>query len=191
MKKSLHHKPSKELENRCYKILLETWGRATVLYPNLDKNYPDHGYKFNIKFFRKSAMAGYVMQGNFVDVYLNADFLENETEDFLARTVPHELAHIIDEMLWGMQYTRNGRRILHGATWKKIMRDLDLDDSTYHSYDVSKSSRVRSFIWKNRKGEEMVLGPIRHKKQLKREPGRGYYMRDHSDRFYTFTGEVR
>ena len=79
---------------------------------------------------------------------LNAGLLNEHTDAFIARTVPHELAHLItdqmypeshkQELVWtGKGYKRTKREV-HGANWQSVMQVLGVADSTRcHSYDVS------------------------------------------------------
>ncbi len=109
----------------------------------------------------------------------NAGIFEQNVEDFLVRTVPHEMAHLIDAqmnpethvpVLKG--YRRNGRpiykRSIHGFTWKRIMVLIGADPARCHSYDVSTvSRRSEKFVWIcSTHGTEMKLGPKQHRRQL-------------------------
>lgn len=59
----------------------------------------------------------------------------NQSE-FLTRTVPHEVAHIIDGEI-------NGRTHGHGVEWKMVMETLEVEDITRcHNYDLSEVPSV-------------------------------------------------
>lgn len=98
----------------------------------------------------------------------NATFLLNHTEEYIARTVPHEVAHIIDRAVYGYEYTRRGKVIRHGTNWKSVMRVLGVKDLTRcHSYDVTPAQqKVKSkFHYKCKGcGADLYLGPVRHRK---------------------------
>lgn len=65
------------------------------------------------------------------------DLAENNREDFLINTVPHEVAHYVDDEVYGNKYV-NGRRQSHGPRWKYIMRMVyGLNPDRCHSYDTS------------------------------------------------------
>lgn len=72
-------------------------------------------------------------------VNFNAVLLMENVEDFIARTVPHEVAHCIDTANGGnARKAFQRKRSVHGPSWKAIMRLFGIADSTRcHSYDTS------------------------------------------------------
>jgi SprT protein len=61
----------------------------------------------------------------------NPALLRANPDDFLASTVPHEVAHLI-------AFARHGTRIRpHGAEWVAIMRHMGAEPKRCHAYDVS------------------------------------------------------
>lgn len=64
-------------------------------------------------------------------IRINRRLLEQNTEDFLLNTVPHEVSHLI-------AYRVHGRGIApHGAEWAAIMREVyGLEPLRCHHYDV-------------------------------------------------------
>jgi len=80
--------------------------------------------KFNI---RGTNLAG---EANFSKSLLrfNPVFLEHCTDEFIKRTVPHEVAHIVQRKLFGY-----GVRC-HGKEWKKVMQVFGLEPSRCHNY---------------------------------------------------------
>jgi len=64
-------------------------------------------------------------------IELNIQLLIENEEAFLARTVPHEAAHIITKILFP------DAKQAHGPEFRYVMTKLGCDTSTYHSYDVS------------------------------------------------------
>lgn len=115
------------------------------------------------------------------EVNFNATLLMENIEDFIARTVPHEMAHLIDYQLnpsnfeggWGR------KRSVHGPTWKRIMTIIGAENSRCHSYDTT-NSRVKKgrqnkhvYVCKTC-GKEMKLGAQRHRKM---QTGTRYWMR--------------
>lgn len=107
-------------------------------------------------------------------VNFNATLLVENEDKFIATTVPHEMAHLIDYQLnpnnfhaaWGK------KRSIHGPTWKRIMMVLGAPPNRCHTYDT-KNSRVKQktrYEWVCQHcGAKMVLGPKRHKKQKQRD----------------------
>ena len=67
----------------------------------------------------------------------NVLLLAENREDFLRRTVPHEVAHVVARHLFG-------RRIKpHGPEWRQVMVLFGADPSRCHDYDISRASRRR------------------------------------------------
>lgn len=71
-------------------------------------------------------------------VQLNAILLTENEEAFNTRTIPHELAHLID---WHLHGVSDG----HGDKWKAIMRRLGLEPSRTHSYDVTNARTTKHY----------------------------------------------
>lgn len=68
-------------------------------------------------------------------------FRENENQ-FITKTIPHEVAHLISRQVFG----KNGRG--HGEGWKSVMRALGVIEITRcHSYDTKPSRIVRRFAF--------------------------------------------
>lgn len=86
-------------------------------------------------------------------------------DDNLATTVPHEVAHYVSDMIYGLNNIKP-----HGREWKQIMAAFDADDSVTASYDLSGIPRrtVRTFTYHCGCGEQQ-LSAIRHNKVLKRQ----------------------
>lgn len=69
-------------------------------------------------------------------VRFNMVLLRENTEDFLRRTVPHEVAHVVVARVHGP-----GTRP-HGPEWKNVMAELfGADASRCHEYDVTNAAR--------------------------------------------------
>ncbi|WP_275097116.1 SprT-like domain-containing protein [Sedimenticola hydrogenitrophicus] len=67
----------------------------------------------------------------------NALLLVENRADFLKRTVPHEVAHIVARRLFGHRIKP------HGAEWRRVMRLFGAEASRCHNYDVSRAIRRR------------------------------------------------
>lgn len=50
-------------------------------------------------------------------------------DEFIARTIPHEVMHIVDGLIHG--YTHG-----HGKIWKEMMQRCGLDSTRCHSYNT-------------------------------------------------------
>ncbi len=70
-------------------------------------------------------------------IRFNALLLNENQEDFLKRTVPHEVAHIIARSFFGKRIRP------HGTEWRQVMQLFGAEASRCHNYDVSRSSQRR------------------------------------------------
>jgi SprT protein len=87
----------------------------------------------------------------------NRQLLARHEAEFLAQTVPHEVAHYL-------AYLRFGRGIRpHGREWQQIMQGLGADPRRCHDFDVTDlaARRVRRHLYHCRCGEH-ALTSIRH-----------------------------
>ncbi|MFP4560053.1 MAG: SprT-like domain-containing protein [Thiohalorhabdus sp.] len=88
-----------------------------------------------IRFDLTGKTAGQAERGG-AFVRFNTVLLRENPEDFLARTVPHEVAHVVVARVYGPA-TRP-----HGREWKAVMRDLfGADPTRCHQYDVTNAAR--------------------------------------------------
>jgi SprT protein len=92
----------------------------------------------------------------------NPALLVRHEAEFLAQTVPHEVAHYL-------AYVRFGRGIRpHGPEWQQIMHALGADPRRCHDFDVSglATRRMRRHLYHCRCGEH-ALTSIRHHRILR------------------------
>ena len=94
----------------------------------------------------------------------NKVLFEENREDFLNRTVPHEVAHHITRVMYGDVKP-------HGREWKGVMTTLGFDNSTYHTYDTTNSSvqrkRLRHLYHCVKCDNKMALTPQKHKQSYR------------------------
>jgi SprT protein len=86
-----------------------------------------------IRFDLRGTAAGQVRlhRNRTLEIRYNLQLLADNREEFIARTVPHEVAHVI-------AYCAFGRRIKpHGKEWKSVMGLFNADTRRCHSYPVS------------------------------------------------------
>jgi SprT protein len=88
---------------------------------------------------------------------LNATLLAENQQDFINRTVPHEVAHLIAYRVYGDKIRP------HGKEWASVMQTFGLEASRCHSYDVTRSRRGKSYTYKC-KCKTHQLSSIRHKR---------------------------
>jgi SprT protein len=103
----------------------------------------------NIIFKRSGTTGGHSHYGR-RELMFQLDLAEHNQEDFLKRTVPHEVAHYVQRAVYG--YSRNGKKVMpHGTEWKYIMRNVyHLNPDRCHTYDTSVTTtrkRARDFKW--------------------------------------------
>ncbi len=92
----------------------------------------------------------------------NPQLLARHESEFLAQTVPHEVAHYL-------AFVRFGRGIRpHGPEWQSIMRGLGADPRRCHDFDVTGlgTRRLRRHLYHCRCGEH-ALSSIRHHRILR------------------------
>lgn len=124
----------------------------------------DQGFeKPLVCFALTGSTAGYFKQlrdgSNMIN--FNRQLLEHNTADFINRTVPHEVAHMVAFQVFGP-----GIRP-HGDEWKAVMALFGADDSRCHNYDLSKvkTRQYRRFTYQcNCRSHQLTS--IRHNRVL-------------------------
>jgi SprT protein len=130
----------------------------------------DNGYeipRFSIRFDLKGTCAGRAgYKGQEYYLRFNLDIAKDNLETFLARTVNHELAHLLQ-----FKYNRGCKP--HGSEWQYYNRVLTGKKMPRcHSYDVShlKTRNVKRYIY-TCGCTQHVVSSIKHNRILK---GGGY-----------------
>ena len=72
-------------------------------------------------------------------VQLNAVLYVENAQDFLADTIPHELAHLVAHQVYGRAIKP------HGKEWQSVMRSLGVEPSRTHDYDVTNARTVTTY----------------------------------------------
>jgi SprT protein len=88
--------------------------------------------ELSIRFDLTNVTAGMFCWNMHCECYfrVNLEIARNNFEDYLKRTIPHEVSHYIARLMYG--YVRS-----HGREWKRIMWNIfGLEPSRCHSYDV-------------------------------------------------------
>ncbi len=99
----------------------------------------------------------------------NPTLLVENGEDFIATTVPHEVAHVI-------AYLHFGPRIRpHGPEWRSVMAFFGADSSRCHGYDTGRARlrRLSRYLYRC-DCREHQLTSIRHNRILR---GQRYHCR--------------
>ncbi len=119
-----------ELVRRLEDKVLEAYQRAQEVY----------GRAFeiaNIEWRDMGRTAGRAYYGENKVVYSPTLYAQN-VETFLARTCPHEVAHLVTNKLFPFA------KQAHGPEWRGVMKALGVQDITRcHSYDTSSTARAR------------------------------------------------
>jgi SprT protein len=120
----------------------------------------------------KGKTAGYfrMHRNGSCEINYNPVIFGQHTDDFLLRTVPHEVAHLVAYQNYG------GKIRPHGKHWQTIMRLFGADVKRCHDYDVSatKSRQYRLFDYQC-DCKQHSLTAIRHNRILK---GQLYHCRN-------------
>lgn len=93
------------------------------------------GYNFSCLIIYRNDMAnvaGYAVTSS-RHIELNETLLAENFDDFLIRTIPHEVAHLLVN-----QFYPNAKQA-HGKEFRQVCKELGYPDAgkTYHEYDVS------------------------------------------------------
>ena len=105
---------------------IEYWlGIIEQAYPNLKLNYTDIEIRTDLK-GQSAGKASYNPYTTWYGLRFNMEIYRLQPEAFLAQTVPHELAHIVD-------YRTRGTSD-HGPKWKAIMRAIGVKTGRTHNY---------------------------------------------------------
>jgi len=92
---------------------------------------------FNLKgraagMYRISAQKKRLFSSAKREIRYNTFIFSKYFEDNVATTIPHEVAHYITDMIYGLKNIKP-----HGAEWKSIMSAFDADASVTANYDLS------------------------------------------------------
>lgn len=91
-------------------------------------------------FFKESRTAGYVWRQKYgVRVFLNWPLLKANEQDFMVDTIPHEIAHLFQDILAPAERT-------HGPIWQKLMRRMGLNPERTHSCDTTEARRDKQLF---------------------------------------------
>lgn len=165
-----------EVKHRVAKKVNECIDKANL---HFNRTYPIPTIHYDVRGTR----GGYQERG---ELHFNPILLMENVEDFMERTVPHELAHWIDtvnggnarpandsyqvlsSMILGGRKVRRAKRSIHGPTWQHICRVLGMRDITRtHRYDVT-NARVKlkvKFEYKcNNCAKTIFMSSVRHNK---------------------------
>jgi SprT protein len=113
-------------------------------------------------FKRNGTTAGYARRDLSLLMF-QLDLAESNKQDFMDNTVPHEVAHIIQFVLYP-------RSSAHGYEWKSIMtRVMNISPDRCHSYDTSVTvvKKQTTHLYSCGCGKEFNVTQTMHNKILK------------------------
>ena len=158
------------LKDECQAELERCHAIATAAYPDADIPLP------TIAYTQRGRTAGSYSHMQKL-IKINPILLIENVREMVDNTVSHEFAHCADVSVHGVQYgaynPRTGRqkRIVHGPTFKAFQRLFGRSDATFHNMDTSNAQvrRKAQYVYVcNGCKAEVILGPVRHKKQQAR-----------------------
>lgn len=130
--------------------------------------WPEHTAKFqdavDIRYDIKNRFGGVAISGGRDDwtIRLNLILCYENEEDFIEQTVGHEVAHLIQHVVFGFTKqvvekgeTKTKKVMAHGKEWRQVMGVLGLKAARCHTYDTSSidiKKRPRS-----KKGQPLTL----------------------------------
>lgn len=98
-------------------------------------------------------------------VYFNLDTAKSNLEKFLNSTVPHEMAHLVDFVLYKTGKILRQNWSAHGRSWKRIMLSVGLEPSRCNGYAGAKRAKtVKRFVYKAECGCEFNVTSNLHNK---------------------------
>lgn len=135
MKKTAHKVLlSEDLRKKVEEKMKECYAIAAKHY-KLSFEFPE------IRYDIKSWMGGLAYYKKNLVRYNLILLVENE-EDYIATTVPHEVAHLIAYKVWENDTTPNKKKLMpHGKIWKDVMGVLNVEPRVKHTYDCSSIER--------------------------------------------------
>lgn len=122
-----------------------------------------------ISFNKKGSISGsFSSRDN--EISFNFTLLKENYDKFMETTVVHEVSHFICYVMFGHQYSRSGRHISHGRSWKSIMNFFGVPAKRCHSYNcdsVRTISRAKNTFLYKCNCREVELSSIRHNRARK------------------------
>ena len=113
--------------------------------------------------YKKRGTCGATAWYSRLELNFNAGLMVDNWDEYMNQVVPHEVAHLIKEHIYGRG---KGSLSAHGAQWKHVMVKLGVSPDRTHTMDTSKVARkMAKFQYKcNKCGTEIPVGAQVHKK---------------------------
>lgn len=101
----------------------------------LEKHYAVKLRRPKLLFEKRGTVAAVANSDNWY-INLNPILLNENVDEFIENTIPHEICHLVcDEVYPSQRYSRN----IHGPRWREMMGILGAQAEAFHTYDVTNS----------------------------------------------------
>jgi len=123
-----------------------------------------------VKFDKRGTCGGTAWYAQ-MELNFNAGLMVDNWDEYMNQVIPHEVAHLLKEHIYGRG---PGRNSAHGYYWKKVMQAIGVNPDRTHAMDVSKVAmpKAKHIYVCEGCGQEIVLSSVRHNKMLR---GRANY----------------
>lgn len=112
---------------------------------------------FSKRMTSTAGRAFYPFKGDSGELRFSVPLMMANSDEFVSRTVPHEIAHLVAVEVHGYEMGRG-----HGSVWRHMCKQLGMEDVTRtHSY---KRGAGDAFRYICDEGTEVELSKIRHNK---------------------------
>jgi len=136
----------KDMKDKVFEVISSLLNKFNNKFQNV------HAPSVKVEFTKRGKCAGCVtyVHGQEPVINFNMTLLRENFEDFVAQTVPHEVAHFVTWIRFGHQFSAGGKRIIHGTDWKNMMSFFDVRIERCHSYNTANSTvrKMKRFSYK-------------------------------------------
>lgn len=159
----------------------------------IESHYRVRIHRPKVLFSRRGTIAAVANSANWL-VDFNPILLNENTEEFVAKTVPHEVAHLACDILFPHRTCNDsGRRDVHGTHWQEVMTLLGVQPERCHHYDVT-NSKIHRKVTKHRYtcnccSKPIDVGPRRHA-TLQADPHAFWHTSCGNQAFLTYSGPM-
>ena len=150
-----------DIKDKIVDAVEQAYQKAEKYY---NRTFERSGCTFNLK----GACAGKCCYRSGYHFYrFNTTLAQENENEFLKQTCPHEVAHRITDIIYGNISSVRA----HGKEWKHVMRNvMQIPAERCHSYDVRSVKKSAKFIYSCKcKDKEHPLTKIRHNRIMKKE----------------------
>lgn len=158
----------------------------------IESHYKVRLHRPKVLFSRRGTIAAVANSANWL-VDFNPVLLNENVDEFVANTVPHEVAHLACDIIYPEPDPKSGKRDVHGKRWQELMSLLGVKPNLYHSYDVT-NAKIRRKITRYRYvcnccKKAIDVGPRRHA-TLQANPSAFWHTVCGSEALLTYSGPV-